>query len=167
MNTASPIEPASNPKVEHNTRAFLKGLNSAEGTPLEQLSPKEARDRLVHLQARAPHDLPPATIDQKTVEADGLSVNLTIVRPIGVKEKGPAFLFFHRGDFMLGDFPTHEHLVRDLVSDSGFTSIFVNYTRSPEAQYPTAINEAYAATMGGSARGRDQRGRQTPGRGRQ
>jgi hypothetical protein len=26
------------PKVEHNSRAFLKGLNSGEGTPLEQLS---------------------------------------------------------------------------------------------------------------------------------
>jgi hypothetical protein len=36
MNTASPLEPVSNPKVEHNTRAFLKGLNSAEGPPLEQ-----------------------------------------------------------------------------------------------------------------------------------
>jgi serine/threonine protein kinase len=59
MNTASPIEPASNPKVERNTRAFLKGLNSAEGPPLEQLSPKEVRDRLVGLQASAPHDLPP------------------------------------------------------------------------------------------------------------
>ena len=90
------------------------------------------------------------------------------VRPIDVKEKSPAFLFFHGGGFMLGDFPTHERFVRDLVSDSEFTSIFVNYTRAPEAQYPTAINEAYAAhEMGGSAWGRDQRGRQTPSRGRQ
>jgi acetyl esterase len=153
MNTASPIEPASNPKVEYNTRAFLKGLNSAEGPPLEQLSPKEARDVLVNLQASAPHDLPPADIERKTVEQDGLSVSLTIVRPIGVKEKRPAFLFFHSGGFMLGDFPTNERLVRDLVSDSGFTSIFVNYTRSPEAKYPTAINEAYAATKWVAAHG--------------
>jgi hypothetical protein len=36
MNTTSLIEPASNPKVEHNTRAFLKGLNSAEGPPLAE-----------------------------------------------------------------------------------------------------------------------------------
>jgi len=80
MNTASPIELASNPKVEHNTHAFLKALNSAEGPPLEQLSPKEARDALVNLQASAPHDLPPADIEHKTVEQDGLSVSLTIVR---------------------------------------------------------------------------------------
>jgi acetyl esterase len=145
MNPAAPVEPASNPKVEHNTRAFLKWLNSGQGTPPEQLSPKEARDLLVGFQASAPHDLPAADVEHKTVEQDGLSVNLTIVRPIGVKAKGPAFLFFHGGGFMLGDFPTHERFVRDLVFDCEFTSIVVNYTRSPEAQYPTAINEAYAA----------------------
>jgi trans-aconitate methyltransferase len=32
------------------------------------------------------------------------------------------------------------------VVDSGFAAIFVNYTLSPEAHNPTAINEAYAAT---------------------
>jgi acetyl esterase/lipase len=153
MDTASPVEPASNPKVEHNTRAFLKVLNSPEGKPLEQLSPKDARDAVVDLQASAPHYLPPADIEHKTVEQDGRSVNLTIVRPIGVKQKGPAFLFFHGGGFMLGDFQTHERFVRDLVSDSKFTSVFVNYTRSPEAQYPTAINEAYTATKWVAAHG--------------
>src|SRR5689334_15189586 len=106
MNTAAPVDPASNPKVEHNTRPFLQGLNSGEGTPVEQLSPKGARELRVGRQASAPHDSPPADIEHKTVEQDGLSVNLTIVRPIGVKEKGPAFLFFHGGGFMLGDFPT-------------------------------------------------------------
>jgi hypothetical protein len=89
MNTTAPIEPASNPKVERNARALLKALNSAEGPPLEQLSPKEARDAFVNLQASAPHDLPPADIEHKTVEQEGLAVDLTIVRPIGVKEEGP------------------------------------------------------------------------------
>jgi len=105
VNTFSPIDPASNPKVEHNTRAFLKALNSAEGPPLEQLSPKEAREVGVNLQASAPQDLPPAEIEHKTVEQNGLTADLTIVRPIGAKEKGPAVLFFHSGGFMLYDIP--------------------------------------------------------------
>src|SRR5260221_13356575 len=155
LDTASPIEPASSPKVEHKTRGFLQRLNSGEGTPVEQLSPKEVRDLLAALQASAPPSLPPADIEHKTVEQDGLALSLTIVRPISAREKGPAFLFFHGGGFVLGDFPTHERLVRDLVSDSEITAIFVNYTRSPEAQYPVAINEAYAATKGRSSRRRD------------
>jgi acetyl esterase/lipase len=37
-------------------------------------------------------------------------------------------------------------LVRDLVAGSGAAAVFVNYTPSPEAHYPVAINQAYAAT---------------------
>ena len=55
-------------------------------------------------------------------------------------------MFFHGGGWVLGDFPTHERLVRDLVADSGAAAVFVNYTPSPEARYPVAINQAYAAT---------------------
>jgi acetyl esterase/lipase len=82
-----------------------------------------------------------------------LAASLTIVRPINLTERGPAFLFFHGGGFVLGDFLTHERPVRDLVSDSEITAIFINYTRSPEPGYPTAINEAYAATKWVAANG--------------
>ncbi len=74
-----------------------------------------------------------------------MKVSLTIVRPAGSKAILPAFIFVHGGGWVLGDFPTHERFVRDLVADSGFTAIFVNYTPSPEAHYPTAINEIHAA----------------------
>ncbi|SFT96102.1 alpha/beta hydrolase fold [Kosakonia arachidis] len=50
------------------------------------------------------------------------------------------------GGWVLGDFATHEHLVRNLVSESGAAAVFVNYTPSPEAHFPVAINQAYAAT---------------------
>jgi acetyl esterase/lipase len=53
-------------------------------------------------------------------------------------------MFFH-GEVVLGDFPTHQRMVRDLVVESGAAAVFVNYTRSPEAHYP-AINQAYNAT---------------------
>lgn len=46
----------------------------------------------------------------------------------------------------MGDYPTHRRLVRDLVIQSGAVAVFPDYTPSPEAQYPTAINEIYAAT---------------------
>lgn len=47
---------------------------------------------------------------------------------------------------MLGDFPTHERLVRDLVAGSGAVAVFVNYTLSPEVEYGVAIEQAYGAT---------------------
>ena len=101
---------------------------------------------LVGAQASVKLELPKADVSQKTITQDGQQVDLTIVRPAGVKGNTPAFMFFHGGGWMLGDFPTHERLVRDLVADSGAAAVFVNYTPSPEARYPVAINQTYAAT---------------------
>ncbi|WP_055127285.1 alpha/beta hydrolase [Pseudomonas mediterranea] len=132
--------------VEHNTQKFLDALNAGTSKPLEQLSPKDARAVLVGAQAGVKLTLPKADVSEKTIQVDGQSINLTIVRPAGVKGELPVFMFFHGGGWVLGDFPTHERLVRDLVAGSGAVAVFVNYTPSPEAHYPVAINQAYAAT---------------------
>ncbi len=139
------VDPAQNPKVEHRIREFLKALNSSGGKPIETLTPAEARKVLVDAQASLRLPLPACDIEAKTITQDGLKVSLTIVRPAGSKAVLPGFIFVHGGGWVLGDFPTHERFVRDLVADSGFTAIFVNYTPSPEAHYPTAINEIHAA----------------------
>ncbi|KPC33103.1 Lipase [Pseudomonas syringae pv. cilantro] len=132
--------------IEHNTQAFLDALNSGTGKPIEQLSPKDARAVLVGAQASVKLTLPKADVSEKTIKVDGQSISLNIVRPAGVKGTLPVFMFFHGGGWVLGDFQTHERLVRDLVVGSGAVAVFVNYTPSPEAHYPTAINQAYAAT---------------------
>jgi acetyl esterase/lipase len=137
---------AGNPNVEHNTQQFLNALEQGGGKPLETLSPKDARAVLVGAQAGVKLTLPKAEVSQKTIEQDGQTVNLTIVRPAGVKGDTPAFMFVHGGGWILGDYPTHERLVRDLVADSGATAVFVNYDPSPEARFPVAINQIYAAT---------------------
>ena len=133
--------------VEHNTQAFLDVLNAGTGKPMEQMTPAQARAVLVGAQAGVKLTLPKADVSQKTIQVDGQPLNLTIVRPAGVKGELPVFMFFHGGGWVLGDFPTHERLVRDLVVGSGAAAVFVNYTPSPEAHYPVAINQAYAATQ--------------------
>ncbi|WP_127126126.1 alpha/beta hydrolase [Pseudoflavitalea rhizosphaerae] len=59
------------------------------------------------------------------------------------------------GGWVLGDFPTHKRFVRDLVVYSGVAAVFVEYSRSPEAKYPTAINEVYAALKWTAANGNE------------
>ncbi|AZD56140.1 Lipase [Pseudomonas chlororaphis subsp. aurantiaca] len=141
--------------VEHNTQTFLDALNAGSGKPMEQMTPKEARAVLVGAQAGVKLTLPKADVSQKTIKVDGQTISLTIVRPAGVKGTLPVFMFFHGGGWVLGDFPTHERLVRDLVVGSGAAAVFVNYTPSPEAHYPVAINQAYAATQWVAEHGRE------------
>ncbi len=136
---------ASLPGVERNTAEFLKALEG--GKPLETMTTAQARAVLVGAQAGVKLVLPPADISEKTIRANGGEIKLTVVRPANSKGKIlPAFMFFHGGGWVLGDFPTHERLVRDLVAGSGAVAVFVNYTPSPEVGYGVAIEQAYAAT---------------------
>lgn len=146
---------AGNPNVDHTTQGFLNALEQGGGKPLEQLSPKDARAVLVGAQASAHVALPKADVSNKTITVNGQPLQLTIVRPAGVSKTLPVFMFFHGGGWVLGDFPTHERLVRDLVSQSGAVAVFVNYTPSPEARYPVAINQAYAATQWVASHGKE------------
>lgn len=137
---------AEDPRLSAGTKNFLKILNSPAPPELEKMSPEEARKVLEGAQASVEVDLSGIEESEKTINADGYEILLNIVRPAGVAEKLPVFIFIHGGGWVLGDYPTHKRLVRDLVVNSGFAAVFVNYTRTPEAVYPQQINEIYAAT---------------------
>lgn len=136
---------ATDPHIDRGTKAFLTVLNSG-GAPLETLSKEDARNVLIGAQASTPADLSGIEESEKTITADGQTVHLNIVRPKGAKGKLPVFIYIHGGGWILGDYPTHKRMVRDLVVLSGYAAVFVNYTPSPEAHFPKAINEIYAAT---------------------
>lgn len=152
MNTLTETAPsdvvnfADDPRLAREVKAFLKKLNGAGGPPLETLTPIQARKALADAQAAVEVDLSGIEVTERTITNDGYTVKLHIVRPEGVKGVLPGFMFIHGGGWVLGDFPTHQRMVRDLVVLSGAAAVFVNYTPTPDARYPTAINEIYAAT---------------------
>ncbi|ANS43112.1 alpha/beta hydrolase [Serratia inhibens] len=136
---------ADRPGVEHNIAKFLQSLEG--GPTLDSMTPTDARATLVAAQAASSMALPAAEVSEKTIRINDSDLKLTIVRPVGSQQKTlPAFMFFHGGGWVLGDFPTHERLVRDLVVGSGTVAVFVNYSLSPEVGYGVAIEQAYAAT---------------------
>ena len=109
---------AGSPGVEHNVQGFLDAVAAAGGKPLEQLSPADARAVLVSVQAGPKLALPSVDISTRTIQADGRDIKLHVVRPAKASGTLPVFMFFHGGGWVLGDFPTHERLVRDLVAVS-------------------------------------------------
>ncbi len=147
--------PAGSPGVQRNIQVFLKSLAAGGGKAMEQMTPAEARAALVSTQSRIVVDLRKADVTEQIINSHGQTVKLVVVRPAGATEPLPVFMFFHGGGWVLGDFPTHERLVRDLVAGSGATAVFVEYDRSPEARYPVAVNQAYAATTWVAAHGKE------------
>lgn len=143
---AQTIPGEKDPNISKETRVFLKALNSGDGPPLEALAPKDARQVLIDAQNSVSYDYSDIEESEREITQDGQTITIHIVKPKGAKDNLPVFMFFHGGGWVLGDYPTHKRLVRDLVVKSGAVAVFPDYTPTPDAQYPVAINEAYAAT---------------------
>ena len=142
------------PGVEQNTAKLLQSLEG--GQTLDSMTPVDARAALAGAQAAPQVALAEADVSEMTIRVNGSDLKLTIVRPTGSQHKTlPAFMYFHGGGWVLGDFPTHERLVRDLVAGSGAVAVFVNYSLSPEAAYGVATEQAYAATKWVAEHGED------------
>ena len=134
--------------IESKTRIFLRSLEEQGGPPIYTLSPKEARAVLSRAQADHSVNKPPADIENRTIPVGpGGQVSIHIVRPKGdSKIPHPVVMYFHGGGWVLGGFDTHDRLVRELANKANAAIVFVNYTPSPEAQYPVSLEEAFDAT---------------------
>ncbi len=143
------------PQIFTEVRDFLKMLNSSKGKPIEELNPIAARAVLVNAQNSVVVDYSGIEETERMITQDGEEVRVHIVKPFGVRSDAPVFIYIHGGGWVLGDYPTHKRLVRDLVVESGAVAVFPDYTPSPEARYPVAINQIYAAAKWVSLHGSD------------
>ena len=125
---------------------------------LYDLGPEGARKVLDDLQA-APTDLPDVDEEWVTVPASVGDVRVRIVRPRGAAAVLPVVVYMHGGGWILGSAGTHDRLVRELAVGARAAVAFVEYTPSPEARYPVAIEQGYATaqwiTREGAGRGLD------------
>jgi acetyl esterase len=134
--------------LEAETQAFLDGVAAQNGKPLYELSYADARKVVEDLQASVNVRKPPADIkDHVLPVGPSGQTSVTIFRPKGSTGALPAVMYFHGGGWVLGSKNTHDRLVRDLVNGTNAAFVFVNYTPSPEAQFPVPIEQAFAATQ--------------------
>ncbi|MFP5213116.1 MAG: alpha/beta hydrolase [Acidobacteriota bacterium] len=146
MDTNAQLERVEAPVIEPATQAFLDALAAQGGKPIYRLSISEARGVLEGVQSQP--------IDKLAVDEEDLNipggpsgqVSVRIVRPMGATGNLPVIMYFHGGGWILGSRNTHDRLVREIANGANAAVVFVDYTPSPEAKYPVAIEEAYAAT---------------------
>lgn len=53
-------------------------------------------------------------------------------------------VYLHGGRWMLGDARTRARTISELAALSGAAFVVSEYTRTPEARYPVALEESYA-----------------------
>ncbi|GAA3938600.1 alpha/beta hydrolase [Actinoplanes auranticolor] len=117
-----------------------------------------ARKILNDLQA-APVEKLPVDDEWIIVPAAVGDVRVRIVKPAGAAGVLPVVVYMHGGGWILGNAGTHDRLVREIAVGAHAAVVFVEYTPSPEARYPVAIEQGYAVAQwvvrDGATRGLD------------
>jgi len=132
--------------LEPKTQAFVDALAAQGGKPIYQLSYADARKGLEDLQASASVSKLPADVEDRMFPVGPTGqIPVTIYRPKGSNGSLPVVVYYHGGGWVLGSKNTHDRLLRDLVNRTNAAFVFVNYTPSPEAQFPVPIEQGFAA----------------------
>lgn len=105
-----------------------------------------------------------AMIDKPEVDTEDLKVpggptgevSLRLVRPRGAKSPLSVILYIHGAGWVFGNAHTHDRLVRVLATGADAAVVFPNYSLSPEAKYPTAIEQCYAVAKWVASKGGEQ-----------
>lgn len=131
------------PNLDRVAADFVKNLEAAGGKPLYEMTIDEARQFLVDLQRKTYKEIPAEITDIDIFTEAAGTVSVRLVRPHASNEALPVILYLHGGGWILGDKETHDMLIRRLANCTNSVVVFVNYSRSPEAVYPMALNQAY------------------------
>jgi acetyl esterase/lipase len=125
-----------------------QAIVDATSTPpfIFELEPSEARKVLDDLQA-APIDKLPVDEEWITIPSNFGDARVRIVRPVDSSATLPVIVYMHGGGWILGSAGTHDRLVRELAVGARAALLFVEYPNSPEARYPVAIEQGYAAAQ--------------------
>ncbi|MGW1246071.1 alpha/beta hydrolase [Streptomyces sp. NPDC002535] len=141
------------PELDDVTRAFV--ARHACPPAAHDPDPERARRDLARLQDQDPPNSPDSrdALDEEATHTEWYAlpggptghVRVQVVRPAGSVGVLPVVLFLHGLGWVLGDAATHRRLVRAFALGTDAAVVVVDYTRSPEARYPIALEQCYAA----------------------
>jgi acetyl esterase len=100
---------------------------------------------------KAVDDVQSGTIAKPEIDEEWITVSggptgevpVRIVKPRGATGTLPVIVYLHGAGWVFGDALTHDRLVRELAVGTGAAVVFPEYSRSPEARYPVAIEQSY------------------------
>ncbi|WP_328852204.1 alpha/beta hydrolase [Micromonospora globbae] len=137
--------------LEPAAQAFVEA--TANPPYLFDLGPVEGRTAVDEVQS-GDIDKPKVDIEETTVPGGPNGpVSVRILRPIGATGPLPVIIYIHGAGWVFGNAHTHDRLVRELAVGTGAAVVFPNYSLSPEARYPVAIEENYAVATWIAAHG--------------
>jgi acetyl esterase len=130
--------------VHPQAQAMIDRTLALNLPPASQMTIAELRDNARTRSAALPREDVASVRDHRVASATGD----VLVRVFTPRASGPlpALVYFHGGGWVTGDVDTHEGICRTLANAAGSVVVSVDYRCAPEFTFPTAADDAYAAT---------------------
>ncbi|PAD62441.1 esterase [Bacillus siamensis] len=122
---------------------------------LFDLGPEKGREAVDEVQSDPIDKLPVDIEDIMISGGPSGQVSVRIMRPQNAPAHLPVIVYIHGAGWVFGNEHTHDRLIRELAVGAQAAIVFPNYTLSPEAKYPTAIEEIYAVVKWAAENGRE------------
>jgi acetyl esterase len=130
-----------------NARFFLDLIASSGEPKLWELTPPEARKKVLELTRMVECYEAVGKIENGLLPGPAGPIAFRLYTPVTLRDApSGGIIFFHGGDWVLGDLDTHDCLCRILANESGCRIVSVDYRLAPEHPFPAAVEDACAAT---------------------
>ena len=128
------------------SQAYLDVFH-ASGTPLESVSPVEARALVAPLKTKREEVSAIRDIWLAGPEGEMAALVYTPLAGEDREDLLPVIVFFHGGGWVVGSLKSHDAMCRRLSNAAEAIVLSVDYRLAPEAKYPAAAEDCYAATV--------------------
>jgi cation diffusion facilitator CzcD-associated flavoprotein CzcO/acetyl esterase/lipase len=132
-------------RLQPDVRLVLNMLAEMQLPPLESFGAQGARNFLAEFNAARPAGRPVGEVVDGTLPGADAPLPYRLYRP-ATPGPHPIVVYFHGGGWVLGDEQSDEPFCRDLCRRSGMIFVSVGYRHAPDHRFPTAVEDAYAAT---------------------
>lgn len=131
-------------KIVLEKAAYEVAKQSSVRPLIFELPVEEGRKVLENAQKNTPVYMYPANIQVDFIDTlKHGCINVYTVIPSYYEKVRNVIFYIHGAGWVFGSFHTHEKLVRELAYRTNSVVIFPEYTRSPEARFPVAIEQCY------------------------
>lgn len=132
--------------VEPEIRVFLQRMNAGYAAFPDFASASLAEARRIAEQVRAPWASGgPEMAASPELRIGALQTRARILRPHAGDGPLPSLVYLHGGGWTMFSIDTHDRLMREYAARAGVAVVAVDYSLSPEARFPRAIEETVDA----------------------
>jgi cation diffusion facilitator CzcD-associated flavoprotein CzcO/acetyl esterase/lipase len=131
-------------RLQPDVAIVLEAIESQGLPPLESLSPQAARALSVALNEQRPSGPAVGEYVDGTLPGVAGKLNYRLYRP-ATAGPHPVVVYYHGGGWVLGGCESDDPFCRDLCVRSDSIIVSVDYRHAPEAPFPAAVEDAFAA----------------------